>query len=246
MIKSPEEIEIMRYAGKILQAAQRGVKELCRPGMILKELDKVAEDIIREHRALPGFKGYKGFPATLCTMINSEVVHGIPDNRKLKEGDLFSVDCGVIWKGFYSDAAFSLIIGGDNLNPERARFSNCVRDALLAGCKAAKAGNYVGDIGYTVEHIIKKGGYSICKQYTGHGLGKELWEEPSIFNYGKPKTGKKLEAGMTIAIEPIVTKGNPKTKVLKDGWTVVTVDGRDACQWEHCGVVTEKGLEIFA
>ena len=179
-------------------------------------------------------------------MINSEVVHGIPDNRKLKDGDLLSVDCGVFWKKMHADAAFSIIVGGDDKNPERAKFSMCVREALLAGCQVAQTGNTTGDIGYMIEKIIKAGGYSICREYTGHGLGYELHEDPSVFNYGSPGKGQRLMEGVTIAIEPIVTMGNPKVRILSDKWTVVTVDGKDACQWEHCGVVTKNGLEIFA
>lgn len=236
----------MREGGKILQAAHQAVKEKAVPGVQLIELDKIAEEVIRSHGGIPGFKGYQGFPASLCTMLNSEVVHGIPDERKLKEGDLLSVDCGVFYKNLHTDAAFSLIVGGDDKNPARAQFSNTVKEALLAGCKQAKAGNHTGAIGYAIEQVIKKGGYSICKEYTGHGVGKELHEGLSIYNYGKPGIGPLLQSGMTIAIEPIIAAGNPKSKTLKDGWTVVTIDGKDACQWEHCGVITEQGFEIFA
>ncbi len=246
MIRTQEEIQAMREGGKILQAAHKIVRDSAVPGASLTELDRLAEKLIRDSGAEPAFKGFQGFPATLCTMINSEVVHGIPDRRTLKEGDLFSVDCGVLFKGLITDAAFSIIVGGNGKNPERSKFSECVRNALLAGCEKAKAGNHVGDIGHAIESAIKKGGYAVCREYTGHGVGRELHEEPSIFNYGKPGTGPKLEAGMTIAIEPIIAAGNPRTKTLKDGWTVVTLDGKDACQWEHCGVVTEDEFEIFA
>ncbi len=246
MIATDSEIQVMREGGKILQAAHEAVRVAAEPGISLIELDTIAEKVIRDAGAEPGFKGFHGFPATLCTMINSEVVHGIPDRRTLKEGDLLSVDCGVIWKGLNTDAAFSVVVGGNMKSPGRSKFSECVRRALLAGCEQAKAGNHIGDIGHAIEVVVKAGGYAVCREYTGHGVGRELHEEPSIFNYGKPGTGPKLEAGQTIAIEPIIAMGNPKTKVLKDGWTVVTLDGKDACQWEHCGVVTEDGFEIFA
>ncbi len=244
--KTSKELQIMREAGLILQSAQKAMKAEIKEGVSLLELDKIAESVILSAGAKPAFKGFQGFPATLCTMINSEVVHGIPDGRLLQKGDLLSVDCGVIWKGLHSDAAFSVIVGGDDTNPQRAKFSACVKKALQAGCKAAKTGNYVGDIGEAIEKVIVKGGYDLCKEYTGHGLGVELHEDPVVFNYGKRGDGMKLQEGMTIAIEPIVASGHPQVKILSDGWTVVTADGKDACQWEHCGAVTKNGLEIFA
>ncbi|MBT3349645.1 type I methionyl aminopeptidase [bacterium] len=246
LVKTAAELEIMRHSGKILQAAQTAMKKALVPGISLKEINTIAEDVIRTAGGKPGFLGFHGFPATICGMINSEVVHGIPDDRKLKKGDLVSVDCGVIWKNLFSDAAFSVIIGGEETHPERAKFSKTVRSALLSGCDAARAGNHIGDIGHAIETVVRRGGYSICKEYTGHGLGYEMHEEPYIFNYGRPGHGAKLRAGMTIAIEPIIAAGRPTCKILKDGWTVVTADGHDSCQWEHCGVVTETGLEIFA
>ena len=246
MIKTAEEIQIMRDGGKILQAAHQAVKEIAHSGTSLLKLDQAAEKAIRERKGIPGFKGFKGFPATLCTMLNSEVVHGIPDNRILKPGDLLSVDCGVIWKGFFTDGGFSLIFDGDDQNLKRAKFSNCVKKALLIGCKLAKTGNTLGDIGHAIESTVKKEGYTVCPEYTGHGLGRKLHENPTIFNHGQPGKGMKLKSGMTLAIEPIIVAGNPKVKTLKDNWTVVTKDGKDACQWEHCGVVTDNGFEIFA
>jgi methionyl aminopeptidase len=244
--KTREELKIMREAGQILQSAQKAMKAVIKAGISLKELDVIAENIILTAGAKPAFKGFHGFPATLCTMINSEVVHGIPDDRLLQDGDLISIDCGVLWKGLHSDAAFTVIVGGDDKNEDRAKFSACVKKALIAGCKAAKAGNRIGDIGAAIQKVVYKGGYSLCKEYTGHGLGKELHEDPIVFNYGKKGDGMVLKEGMTIAIEPIVASGNPQVKILSDDWTVVTQDGKDACQWEHCGAVTKKGLEIFA
>lgn len=245
-IKTEKEIELMRKAGKILRASQLAILEIAKEGITLIELDRVAEKTIRSMGGIPGFKGYRGFPKTLCTMLNSEIVHGIPDMRKLKNGDLLSVDCGVIYKDLNADAAFSIIVGGDDKNPARAKFSNCVKAALEAGCSAARPGNYVGDIGHAIERVVKKGGYRLVEEYTGHGIGYELHEDPHVFNYGKPKTGARLKVGMTLCIEPIVSAGKPKNKTLKDGWTVVTLDGKDSCQWEHCGVITKDGFEIFA
>ncbi|MCK5460677.1 type I methionyl aminopeptidase [Candidatus Gracilibacteria bacterium] len=245
-IKNEKEIELMRKAGKILRVAQLAVLESVREGVSLEKLDNIAESIIRNAGGIPGFKGYRGFPKTLCTMINSEIVHGIPDSRKLKNGDLLSVDCGVIYKDLNADAAFSVVVGGEGKNLAREKFCNCVKAALEAGCSAARLGNYVGDIGHAIERVVKKGGYRLVEEYTGHGIGYELHEDPHVFNYGNPKTGARLKEGMTICIEPIVSAGKPDNKTLKDGWTVVTLDGKDACQWEYCGVITKDGFEIFA
>lgn len=246
-IKTPEQIGWMRHAGKILQEVQVLLKKHIKEGVTLLELDALAEKHIVESGAIPAFKGYQGFSGTLCTMINSEVVHGIPDHRTVKDGDILSVDCGVIWKGFHADAAFTVIVGGDKTNPARAKFSAVVYEALQAGCKAAKAGNTVRDIGRAIQPIIEKAGYSLCKEYTGHGLGTDLWEDPHVFNFpNMDYEDVVLQEGMTLAIEPIVAMKSPRNKTLSDGWTVVTVDGKDACQWEHCGVVTKNGLEIFA
>lgn len=246
-VKTPQQLVWMRQAGKILQEVQALLKENIKEGAVLLELDALAEKHIVEAGAIPAFKNYQGFPATLCTMVNSEIVHGIPDSRSLKNGDIFSVDCGVIWKGFHADAAFTVIVGGDNKNPIRAQFSKTVYQALIAGCKAAKTGNTIRDIGRAIQPVIENAGYSLCKEYTGHGLGTQLWEDPHIFNFPNfDYEDMVLKEGMTLAIEPIVAMKSPRNKTLSDGWTVVTVDGKDACQWEHCGVVTQDGLEIFA
>lgn len=248
--KTEEQIALMRYAGKILRKAQEAMKAQIKAGVTLLELDKIAEDVILSEGAIPAFKNFPGekspFPGSICAMLNSEVVHGIPDDRALQDGDLLSVDCGVIWKGWHADAAFSLVVGGGDTHPEREAFQKCVYEALQAGCEKAIAGNRTGDIGHAIETVIKKGGYSICREYTGHGLGENLHEDPNIFNYGNPKTGMVLQEGMTIAIEPIIAMGNPQNKTLKDGWTVVTTDGKDACQWEHFGVVRKDHFEILA
>lgn len=244
--KDSEEIEIMRTAGKMLQKVQAEMKKYLKEGVTLLEIDKIAEDLIRAQGGVPGFLGMYGFPNTICAMINSEVVHGIPDSRKLKNGDLISIDCGILWKKMFADAAFSLVIGGNEADLERAKFLACTEKALLAGCAAAKIGNRIGDIGYIIEKTMKDAGYAICREYTGHGLGYKLHEDPHVYNYGQPNTGALLKKGMTIAIEPITAMGSPKVKTLKDKWTVVTVDGKDACQCEHFGLVTENGLEIFA
>ncbi len=244
--KTADQIDAMRRGGKILQAAHQAARALAVPGARLIDLDTAAEAVIREAGGLPAFKGYQGFPATLCTMVNSEVVHGIPDERTLQAGDILSVDCGVIFEDLITDAAFTVIVGGEETNPKRAQFSQAVYEALQAGCKVAKAGNRLGDIGYAVQSQIKKSGYTVIKDFTGHGVGYDMHEDPYVLNYGQPGTGQILTEGMTICIEPIIAMGRPGYKTLSDGWTVVTLDGQDACQWEHCGVVTKSGFEIFA
>lgn len=243
--KTKDQIILMRKAGKIWADGIAYLKKHISPGITLLQLDALAEDYIRSQGAVPAFKGFQGFPGTLCTMLNSEVVHGIPDDRAVQKGDLLTIDGGCIYQGWFSDAAFSLVVGGDETHPERARFEKSVKKALERGCAQAKHGNRLGDIGYAVQESIEKDGYSVCQEYTGHGIGREMWELPHVYNYGQPHTGLKLEEGMTLCIEPIIARGRPETKTLKDGWTVVTVDGKDACQWEHCGMVTRNGLEIF-
>lgn len=245
-LKTEEEISIMRDAGLILQDAQKAMKQVIEPGISLEELDQIAENIIRKAGAKPGFKGYHGFPKTICTMLNSEIVHGVPDHRKLQKGDLISIDCGVLLHDLNADAAFTEIVGGDEAHPTRAKFSATVKKALKAGCQNAIAGNRIGDIGHAIESVVTAGGYRIVRDYTGHGVGYELHEDPYVYNYGRPGKGVLLKEGMTLAIEPIVVMGKPGNKTLKDGWTVVTLDGKDACQWEHFGVVRKDHFEILA
>ncbi len=245
-VRTPDQLRKMKKAADILRLAQLAIQKRCIPGVSLKELDGIADDVIRSAGAIPNFYGFHGFPGTICAMLNEDVVHGIPDNRKLQEGDLLSIDCGTIWQGWHSDAAFSLVIGGRKANARREKFHTTVKEALLAGCNAARDGNRLGDIGYAIESVIKSSSYSLCKEYTGHGIGQEMHEDPHIFNYGNKNTGARLKSGMTICIEPIVAEGNPAVKIHTNGWNVITVDGKDGCQWEHCGVVTPTGLEIFA
>jgi len=244
--KTDKELALMREGGLMLQKTQQELLSVIEAGISLKQLDSIAEKFILKQGARPAFKGFHGFPATICAMLNSEVVHGIPDDRVLRDGDLLSIDCGLFWQDYCADAAFSLVVGGDDKNKERAKFSKVVKQALDAGCQAAKIGNFLGDIGFAVQNVVEKNGYSIVRDYGGHGIGKNMHEDPFVPNYGKKGSGVRLVAGMTLAIEPIVAMGKSKTKTLKDGWTVVTIDGKDAIQWEHFGVVTESGFEIFA
>lgn len=246
IIKTAEQVEKMRKAGLLLQKAQVAVKKNIKEGVTILELDAIAEEVIRIGGGIPAFLGLYGFPNTLCTAVNEEVVHGIPTERKLINGDLLTIDCGVNLDGWYADAAFSLVVGGDDKNPVRGKFEKDVHEALDKACEAARPGNSLGDLGFIIASSVRSNGYSICKEYTGHGIGEKMHEDPHVYNYGNQGTGMKLKEGMTLCIEPIVAFGKPKTKELNDGWTVVTVDGKDACQWEHFGVVTKDGLDIFA
>jgi len=236
----------MRNSAVILRAAHKAVKEIIAPGVTTMELDIVAEKVIRDMGGVPAFKGFHGFPSTLCTMINDVVVHGIPDDTPLKNGDLISVDCGVVLDKWYSDAAFSVVVGGGDKNPERERFQRCVYNALQAGCKMAIAGNTLGDIGAAVQTVVENGGYSISRDYTGHGIGRKMHTDPHVFNF-KNALNKDvvLRAGMALCIEPIALAGKPKTITLDDGWTVVSADHSDGCQWEHCGIVQADHFEIL-
>lgn len=243
--KTPAELELMREAGRRLRIVHDEVKTVIKPGARLWDLEQKARTVFEKLGDKPAFQGHEGFPCVLCTMLNSEIVHGIPDQRVLRSGDILSVDAGIFHQGYCADAAFTVVVGGDQANERRARFSNTVYKALQKGCAVAKVGNTLGDIGFAIQSTVEGAGYSIVKQFTGHGLGREMWMDPYVLNYGKRGQGQKLIEGMTICIEPIVAMGSPRSKTLNDGWTEVTVDGKDACQWEHCGVVTKTGFEIF-
>jgi methionyl aminopeptidase len=245
VVKSAVEIELMRKAGQILAKTHAIVGQMVEPGVSLLELDAAAEHVIRSEGATPSFKGFHGFPGTICTALNSEVVHGIPDQRKLQAGDIITIDSGACWRCHHSDAARTYIVGGEATHPERAKFSKTMYAALMAGINKAHAGNRVGDISAAVQAVIDASPYSLVREYGGHGLGKDLHEEPYIANYGKAEAGILLKTGMVLAIEPIVAMGSPNTQVLGDNWTVVTLDGSDAGQWEHFGVVQEDHFEIL-
>jgi methionyl aminopeptidase len=244
-IKTPKELKKMRAGAKILREVQDRLKSMAIEGTSLIEMDRIAEEIILSAGAKPSFKGFGGFPSTLCTMVNQQVVHAIPTSYQLQNGDLLTVDCGVHFKGFHTDAAFSLVVGGAGANPEREKFQQSVKEALKKGCDAAKAGNKIWEIGAAIEKYIASTPYSLIMEYTGHGIGKTMHEDPHVYNYFTEKENLTMKEGMTMCIEPIVAAGNPKCQTMTDNWTVITKDGKDACQWEHCGVVTATGLKIF-
>lgn len=240
-LKSPREIDTMAAAGKIVADTLALMERSARPGVSTKELDRQAEEFIRSHPgARPSFKGLYDFPATLCTSINSEVVHGIPSSKRvLKEGDLISVDVGVQLEGLHADSAATFPVG--TIPAEAQRLLQVTKDALAAGIAQAKAGNHVGDIGHAVQQVAESAGYSVVREMVGHGIGSAFHEEPQVPNFGKPKRGARLVPGMTIAIEPMVNVGGAEIRTLADKWTVVTVDGSLSAHFEHTVAIGENG-----
>ena len=240
-IKSAREVETMAAAGRIVAETLAVVAKEVRVGVSTQELDRIAEQFIRSHPgAIPSFKGLYDFPATLCTSINQEVVHGIPSPRRiLKEGDVLCVDVGVSLEGLHADSAATFPVG--RISPEAQRLLRITQEALVAGVAQARAGNHVGDIGHAVQQVAEGAGYSVVRELVGHGIGTSFHEEPQVPNYGKPKRGPRLVAGMTIAIEPMLNVGTPEIRTLEDKWTVVTEDGSLSAHFEHTVAVLEKG-----
>ena len=236
----------MAAAGRIVAETLAVVAREVRPGVSTEALDRIAEQFIRSHPgAKPSFKGLYDFPATLCTSINQEVVHGIPSSKRiLKEGDLLSVDVGVWLEGLHADSAATFPVAA--VSPEAQKLLRVTQQALVAGIAQARSGNHVGDIGYAVQQVAEEAGYSVVRELVGHGIGTSFHEEPQVPNYGKPKRGTRLAAGMTIAIEPMVNVGGPDVVTLDDGWTVVTKDGSRSAHFEHTVAVGVDGPEILS
>lgn len=243
--KSPQEIDIMRQAGKIVATVLKEISELVQPGMTTADLDAHAEQRIRAMGATPSFKGYHGFPASICASINNEVVHGIPNPRKvIHRGDVLKVDTGAYYQGFHGDSCITIAVG--EVTPAAAKLIQVAEAAMHCGIAQVKAGNYLLDIAGAIEDHIKANGFKVVEDYTGHGVGRNLHEEPSVFNYRTHELpNAKLRAGMTLAIEPIVNAGSKHTRVLTDRWTVVTIDRALSAQFEHTVLVTETGYEIL-
>ncbi len=244
-LKSPREIDVMARGGRILAAAVDLLRREVRPGMTTWQVDELAETFIRSHEgATPAFKGLYGFPGSICASINNEVVHGIPSKKRvLREGDIFSIDVGVRYEGFYTDSATTVAVG--EVSPEDARLLAVTQQALEAGIAQARAGNHVGDIGAAVQGVVEAAGFTVVRDLVGHGIGVGFHEEPQVPNYGKPKRGTKLVPGLTIAIEPMVNAGAATTRTLPDRWTVVTTDGSRSAHFEHTVAVTENGPRVL-
>ncbi|MGH7567841.1 MAG: type I methionyl aminopeptidase [Gemmatimonadales bacterium] len=239
-IKSPREIETMAAAGRIVAETLALIAHHVRPGVSTEALDRLAEEFIRSHPgARPSFKGLYDFPATLCTSINEEVVHGIPSPRRvLQAGDLLSVDVGVWLEGLHADSAATFPVGA--ITPKAERLLRVTREALAAGLARAQAGNHVGDIGHAVQEVAEGAGYSVVRELVGHGIGASFHEEPQVPNYGKPRRGPRLVPGMTLAIEPMVNIGGPEIRTLDDKWTVVTADGSLSAHFEHTVAIEQN------
>jgi methionyl aminopeptidase len=244
-LKSPREIEVMARAGHIVAATLALMREMVRPGLTTEDLDAAAEDFIRSHDgASPSFKGLYGFPKTLCTSIDLEIVHGIPSHRRtLSNGSIVSVDVGVQLEGLHADSATTLAVG--QIGPEAERLLKVTQESLAAGIGQARVGNHVGDIGHAVQTVAEAAGYGVVRELVGHGIGARFHEEPQVPNYGSPKRGPRLLEGMTIAIEPMITVGSPTTRTLPDKWTVVTADGSLAAHFEHTVAITANGPRIL-
>ena len=242
-LKRPEEIEKMRVAGRILGECLAHLAAEVRPGITTLDLDREADTFIRDHGCYPGFLGYHDYPNSLCVSVNDEVVHGIPRSRVIEDGDLVSLDCGLILDGWWADSGLSVACG--NASPEVSRLIEVTREALERGIAAARPGNRIGDIGHAVQQYAEAQGYSLVREYVGHGIGRNMHEPPQVPNYGQPGTGNMLKPGYVLAIEPMVNVGGPQVRVLDDEWTVVTVDGRLSCYFEHTVAVTENGPEVL-
>jgi methionyl aminopeptidase len=243
-IRSSREIEELRKANAIVAEVFQRLQGKVIPGITTRELDQIAEEYIRSRGAVPAFKGYRGFPATLCTSINEEVVHGIPGQRKLKEGDLVSLDVGVIRNGYFGDAAVTLSVG--EVDQEARRLLEVTERALSIGIEKTKAGNRLFDISSAIQQWVESNGFSVVRDFVGHGIGKSLHEEPQIPNFGSPHQGPRLEKGMVFALEPMVNEGTYEVKVLSDAWTVITADGKRSAHFEHTIAITDGGAEILS
>jgi methionyl aminopeptidase len=233
----------MREAGVILRATLEQLEDALRPGITTAELDRIAEEAIVAADAVPSFKGYRGFPASICTSPNDVIVHGIPGSHVLDEGDIISIDVGVLYKGFHADSAWTFPVG--SVDEDVSQLLKVTLESLEAAIAQCLPGRRIGDVGYAVEQVAEGAGFSVVREYVGHGVGRALHEEPQVPNYGPPGRREMLSPGMTIAIEPMVNAGGPETRVLDDGWTVVTADGSLSAHFEHTVAVTEDGHEVL-
>ena len=242
-IKMPDEIRILREAGKILSAVVKELTGFLKSGVTTKEVDSKAEKIMKEANVLPAFKGYRGFPGCICLSVNHEVVHGIPSELVLKNGDIVSLDVGIIYQGYYSDTAVTIGIG--KITPELQKLLDVTKQSLFKGIEQAQVDNHLSDISHTIQKYVELNHFSIVREFVGHGIGRKLHEEPEIPNFGAPHQGPILKEGMVLAIEPMVNMGTWQTRIQSDGWTVVTQDGLPSAHFEHTIALTKRGPEIL-
>ena len=244
ILKTEEEIALQRKSCQIVADVLKQLQEIVRPGISTLDLDSFAEKLIRKKKAIPAFKGYRGYPATLCISINDEVVHGIPSRRRLRDGDIASLDLGVNFNSYYGDAAITVPVGkvGERVN----KLLKVTEEALYRAIEQAKEGNRLSDISYAVQSFAEENGFSVVRDFVGHGIGKNLHEDPQIPNFGKPGNGLRLKPGMVFALEPMINQGDYGVKVLSDGWTAVTVDGKLSAHFEHTIAITRSGPSILS
>ena len=242
-IKSEREIELLKVAGQIVGDTHKYLIPFIKPGITTKELDNLAHKYIISRGATPSFLGYEGYPGSICTSVNEEVVHGIPSNRKLKNGDIISIDIGACYKGYHGDSAWTYTVG--HVNKEALDLMKHTEESLFAGLSVVKEGAHIGDIGYAVSEVAKKYNLGVVKELVGHGVGSHLHEDPDVPKYGKQGTGPVLKAGMVIAVEPMLNLGTPNIYILDDDWTIITADDKPSAHFEHTVVVTKDGYEIL-
>ncbi|ARC30298.1 type I methionyl aminopeptidase [Bacillus wiedmannii] len=241
--KTPREIEIMREAGRIVALTHQELKQHITPGITTKELDQIAEKTIQKYGATPSFKGYNGFPGSICASVNEELVHGIPGKRKLEEGDIISIDIGAKYNGYHGDSAWTYPVG--NISESVQKLLDVTEKSLYLGLEQVKPGERLSNISHAVQTHAEENGFSIVREYVGHGIGQDLHEDPQIPHYGPPNRGPRLKPGMVICVEPMVNQGRRYVKTLSDDWTVVTVDGKWCAHFEHTIALTEAGYEIL-
>jgi methionyl aminopeptidase len=241
--KSKRELEKMRAAGQLVGQVLAHLRTLVEPGITTMEVDRAAEKMIRDAGALPTFKGYNGFPYSICASVNEQIVHGFPSNYKLKSGDIFSIDVGVTLEGFVGDTATTVPVG--NVSEDRLQLIRVTEECLQRAIEECRPGKHLGDIGWAVQEHAESHGYSIVRDYVGHGIGRRMHEDPQIPNYGRPGLGPKIKSGYVFAVEPMVNLGSHHTKVLADNWTVVTVDGQPSAHVEHTIAITDDGPEVL-
>ena len=244
LIKTAEEIALLRASNLLVSRTLAEVGKAVKPGVTTLALDKIAEAYLRDNGGIPGFLGYNGFPATLCTSVNDEVVHGIPSERELNEGDILSVDCGVKLQGYFGDSAYTLAVG--ETNEEYRSLMKHTRESLFRGIEVAVSGNRLGDIGYAIQNHAENAGYSVVREMVGHGLGQHLHEEPEVPNYGRRGSGIKLKEGMVICIEPMINMGTRYIKQDKDGWTIRTTDGKPSAHFELAVAITKGEADVLS
>lgn len=241
--KTPRELEIMREAGRIVALTHQELKKHIAPGITTRELDVIAGRFIRKHDAIPSFKGYNGFRGSICASVNDELVHGIPGGRVLNDGDIISIDIGAKYNGYHGDSAWTYAVG--QIDEESERLMDVTEESLYKGLEEAKPGERLSNISHAIQTYAESNGFSIVREYVGHGVGQDLHEDPQIPHYGPPNRGPRLKPGMVLAIEPMVNAGSRYVKTLTDNWTVVTVDGKRCAHYEHTIAITESGYEIL-